>query len=126
MPSFSTTGQVFGGFSVDRATFRTLFPDARWLIYAAGQINLNDASDGTAELLYYKNDGTTVSLGTLALTGGAGLQKVRMGPYDLFATVGVPKTENVVTVRLKLTKTAGVDGTAQAWTVWRRLLAPKQ
>lgn len=115
MPTFTTTGKTFGGLSLDRTVFRKLLPDARWMVYAAGWVNPNDANTATISLVYEKDDGSQVTLGSTT-QAGSGKVKKGLGPFDVFGTAGVP-AEAIAVVRLMAQKTAGVDGTAEAWTM---------
>jgi hypothetical protein len=118
--TFGTSGTTFGGFAIDRAIFGRLLPDARWMVYAAGVVDPGDGNTATVSLVYQKDDGTLVTLGSVAQTGG-GATKKRLGPLDVFATGGVPAHEVVPIVRLRAQKNAGADGTVTAWSIWVRL-----
>lgn len=126
MPTFSSSGRVFGGLSVDRSVFRTLLPDAKWYVYAAGMVDPGDANVATLSLRYVENTtGTTHTLGSTTATG-AGLVKFTLGPLDVFGTGGVPGGENVPVLQFHAVKDAGADGTVQAVTLWLRFLPAKQ
>lgn len=124
MATFTTAGRILGGKSIDRATLRARLPHARWLLYAAGLVNAGDTNIATLTLRYVKNDGTTVPIGSVTHNANT-LVKKAMGPFDLFATAGVPG-ENIVTVELFGQKNAGADGTARDWTLWTRYLPSRQ
>lgn len=125
MPTFDTTGRTFSGLAVDRSVFQKRLPDARWLVYAAGWVNAGDANVATISLVYEKDDGSQVMLGSVTHNTGTKTKKV-MGPFDVFATVGVPAGEQVPMVRLKAVKSSGADGTIENWTIYLRLLAARQ
>ncbi len=114
-----------GAISVDRAVFRRLLPDDRWYVYAAGRVDPSDNDGVTVELAYVKDDNTAVVLGGATWTG-AGMLKKALGPFDLFGTVGVPRTENIVVVRLQATKLVASTAEMRDWTLWLRLLPSKQ
>lgn len=124
MASFGTSTKTFGGLTVDRRVFRTLLPDNRWLLYAAGLLDPGDSNTATVRLVYQKNDGTVVILETATKVGG-GEGKVTLGPVDLYAVPGVP-LEDVAVVRLQFQKDAGADGTCVAWNIWGRLSPPNR
>lgn len=125
MAAFGTAGTTFGGFVIDRETFRRLLPDDRWVLYAAGFVNPNDGNTATISLVYQKNDGTLVTLPGAITQSGGGLIKRVMGPVDLYASPGVP-AENIPVVRIHAAKNAGVDGELFSWTLWLRLLPGRQ
>lgn len=110
---------TLGGCHVDRTVFRKLLPDDRWLIYAAGEVNPGDGNALTITLRYSAANGTLTTLGTIGPTG-AGVTKVAMGPFDVFATV--PPTDPIPGFVLQAAKAAGVNGTAARWCLWLRLL----
>src|SRR5439155_16507091 len=87
-----TTVTDLGGVSVDRSVFRKVLPDHRWLVYAAGRVDPRDADGVIIALAYVEDDSTAVSLGSVTLTG-AGFVKQTLGPFDVFATAGVPAGE---------------------------------
>ncbi len=121
MPTFGTSPVTFGAIAVDRAVFRRLLPDARWLVYAAGWCDPGDGNDAIVELIYERDDESVVVLGA-ATFSGAGRSKRLLGPVDLFATSGVPAGEAVPMIRLRARKTAGLDGSLDGWVAWLRLL----
>jgi hypothetical protein len=121
MATFGTSAKTYGGFAVDRAVFRRLLPDDRWLVYAAGLLSAGDANTATARLVYQKDNGTQIALG-MATTTGSTEVKSRIGPVDLFGTAGVPAGEDVPVIRMQFQKDAGVDGTCLAWNIWLRFL----
>ncbi len=121
MPKFGTTARLFGGYAIDRSIFRELQKDSRWLFYAAGWVNPNDGNVASLSLVYEKDDGTQIVLGTVTETGATRV-KTSLGPFDLFATAGVPKGETIPVVRLRAVKDAGVDGEIDGWCLWLRLL----
>ena len=113
-----------GGVAVPRAVMRTLLPDARWLVYAAGFLNPGDGNALTVSLRYEKDDTTNVVL-TSAPFSGSGFQKVILGPADVFGTAGVPPGEAVPMIRLYAQKAAGASGLLSAWTLWLRLTSSR-
>lgn len=126
MPTFDTTGRLFGGVSVDRSVFRELLPDHKWYAYCAGLVNPGDANVATLSLVYVTDTtSTTYTLGSTTKTG-SGLVKFHMGPFDVFGTASVPAGEDVPVIRLKAVKDAGVDGTVEAATIWLRYLPRAQ
>ena len=114
MPTFPAAGKTYGGLALDRSVWRRKLPDRKWVVYAAGWVNPNDANTATIAIVYEKDDGSQVTLGTTT-QAGAGKVKKTLGPFDLFGTGGVPAGETVPIVRLKFSKNAGVDGTCEAW-----------
>ena len=125
--TFTTTAPVlgtntFGGVAVDRSVFRKLLKDDRWLIYAAGWVDLNDGNGGTIGLQYVTNAGALVSLGTIGVGGAAG--KFAMGPFEVF-TGGVP-FETIPLIVLTAQKTAGVAGELTCCVIWVRYLPSSQ
>lgn len=116
---------LFGGLAVDRSVFRKRQQDVRWLVYAAGWALPGDANTMTLDLLYQKDDFTTVVLGSTTRTGAA-FGKVAMGPFDVFGTAGVPAGETIPMIRLGARKNVGANGFLQNWNIWARLLAAKQ
>lgn len=122
MPTFTTAGRLFDGITVDRSVFQKRLPDARWLVYAAGLVSAGDTNIATVSLYYQKDDTTLVLLGSVTHNTATPVKKV-MGPFDVFATVGVPAGETVPMVRLHAIKNAGTDGTIEAWDLWLRLVA---
>jgi len=114
-----------GGVSIDRSVFRKKLPDAMWHVYAAGVADPGDGNNLTIELVYQKDDGTFVTLGSTGAFSGAGIVKRALGPGDVFGTAGVPTNENIAVIRLQATKAAGVAATLWAWVVWVELLAPR-
>jgi hypothetical protein len=114
-----------GGIAVDRSIFRRLLPDARWVVYAAGLVNPQDANIATVSLVYTTDAIANVTLGSVTATG-AGFSKKSMGPFDVFGTGGVPAGETIPVIRLVMSKNAGTDALFQTWTIWLRLLANKQ
>ena len=119
--TITTTPKLFDAVTVDRSVFRKLLPDARWFAYGSGWVNPGDANTATVELCYEKDDGTIVVLGSVT-QAGAGLVKKQLGPFDVFATAGVPAGETIPSLRLRGAKTAGANGDLANWTVWLRLL----
>jgi hypothetical protein len=116
---------LVGGLVVDRSIFRTVLPDARWFVYAAGLVNPGDGNTATVALQYVKDTGVLVMLGS-ATAVGAGWAKLSMGPFDVFGTAGVPAGETIPAIVMTAQKNAGVNGTLSAWTIWTRFLASKQ
>lgn len=114
MPTFGTTPRLFGGYMVDRAEVRRLIPDARWFVYAAGWVDPKDGSTATVEIVYEKDDGSVVVLGSVT-QAGAGRVKVKMGPFDVFAVAGVPGGEEIPSLRLRASKDGGVNGEVDGW-----------
>lgn len=125
MPTFNTTGRLFDGIAIDRSVFQKRLPDARWLVYAAGFVNAGDTNVATVSLIYQKDDQTQVTLGSVTHNTATTVKKV-MGPFDVFATVGVPSGEQVPMVRLKAIKASGADGLIENWDIWLRLLPARQ
>lgn len=125
MPTFNTTGRTFSGLAVDRSVFRQRLPDARWFVYAAGWVNAGDTNVATVSLVYEKDDGAQVTLGSVTHNTATKTKKV-MGPFDVFATVGVPAGEQIPVVRLRASKASGADGTIESWVLWLRLLPARQ
>lgn len=125
MATFGTTAQTFGGVAIDRAYSRNILPNTRWLYSAAGLVDPGDANIATLSLVYEKDDGSFVTLGSITASG-SGVRKRHMGPFDLFATGGVPSNELIPVVRLRAIKDAGLDGTVESWTIMLRLLPSKQ
>lgn len=122
--TFPVAGVLAGGFFLDRAQLRQRLPDHRWVLQAYGFVNAGDANIATVELVYQKDDATTVALGSVTHTGATWAKKA-IGPLDLFATGGVPKTETIVAVRLRAAKNAGANGTlAAGWTILLELRPP--
>lgn len=119
--------KVFGGVAVDREVFRTLQPDARWLVHAAGWAK-GDATHTATIGLQYESDtpGTVVVLGTVVIAASATYSKFRLGPFDVFGTGGVPAGENVPIVTLTGVVAAGGAGTIRSAAIWLRLLAAQQ
>jgi|SRR5215469_10722215 len=115
----------FGGIAVDRSVFRKLLPDARWLVYAAGLAAAGDANPLTVALSYRSDGGGVTTLGSTT-TSVAALTKVSLGPFDVFATGGVPAGETIPVIRLFASKGVGANGSIVAWNIWLRLLANKQ
>jgi hypothetical protein len=116
---------ILGGIAVDRSIFRKLLPDARWLVYAAGFAAANDANTLSMSLVYQLDNTTLQQLGVVSTTT-AGFIKLSMGPFDVFATGGVPAGETIPVIRLRGIKVAGANGSFVAWNIWLRLLANKQ
>ncbi len=125
MAAFSTTPKTFGGFAIDRSVFRRLLPDERWVIYGAGLVDPGDGNTATISVVYQKDDGTFVTLGSITQVGG-GLTKRTIGPLDLYGTAGVPTNEGVPIVRLRAVKDAGTDGEVFTWSLFLRLLPARQ
>lgn len=121
MPTFSTTPTLFGGYALERATFRELQADHRWYVYAAGWVDPKDVNQATVSLVYEKDDQSIITLGSVTQTG-SGRVKKKMGPFDVFATAGVPAGEEVPIIRLRAVKNAGIDGELDGWTLWVRHL----
>jgi hypothetical protein len=121
VPVFSTTAKLFGGYALDRATFREFQADDRWLVYAAGWVDPKDGNIATVSLVYEKDDQTVISLGSVTQTG-SGRVKKNMGPFDVFATPTVPLDESIPIIRLQAIKNAGVDGELDGWNLWVRHL----
>lgn len=109
---------------MDRSVFRELQPDDRWWIYGVGWVNPKDANQATIAFMYEKDDGTVVQIGTVTQSG-SGRVKKSMGPFDIFATAGVPAGETIPIIRLAAIKDAGVDGELDGWVVWVRHLPAK-
>lgn len=116
---------TFGGLSVDRSVFRQLLPDDRWLIYAAGWLDPGDANGAMISLAYQKDNAIFVPLGSSTFVG-AGYLKRTLGPFDLFATAGVPPGEQIPVVRFACQKLVGGNAFVNTWTVWARFLSSKQ
>lgn len=117
MPTFGTTPRLFGGYSESREDVRTLMPDERWLVRAQGFVDPKDANTATIELVYEKNDGTIVVLGSVT-QAGVGRVKKRIQWADVFGTVGVPSAEDVPMIRLRASKNAGINGELDGWMGW--------
>lgn len=118
--SITTSLGSFGGFVVDHAWIRKFFPDGQWVLRAAVFITPGDANGVTLDLVYHKDDGTAVVLGSSTYTG-ASPTKVALGPIDLFANLSVPRTEAFVAVRLRGTKVTSGTGTLHYGTIWLEL-----
>lgn len=125
MSAFGTSGTAFGGGSIDRSVFRTLLPDWKWYVYAAGRVNAGDTNVATVFLQQLEDDGTVNTLGSVTHNTATTTKKA-MGPFDLFATAGVPNTEDIVTLRLFAQKDTGADGAVTDWTIWLRLLPARR
>lgn len=121
MPAFGTSARLFGSYAMDRSIFRELQADSRWYFYAAGWLDPKDGNIATVSLVYEKDDGTQLVLGSVT-QAGSGRVKKSMGPFDLFATAGVPAGETIPIVRLRAVKDAGVDGEIDGWCLWVRHL----
>lgn len=121
MPTFGTTPVVFGGCVIDRVRFRRKLPDDRWYVYAAGLVNPGDGSTATIELVYQKDDNTFVAIGSTTQAGAGEVKKV-MGPFSLFDTPGVPSNELIPVIRIRASKSGGVEGTLKTWHVFVELL----
>lgn len=117
--------QVFGGCAVDRTRFRTRLPDDRWIITAYGVVGPGDVNGVDLDLVYTTDAIATVSLGGATFTGGAPL-KGSLGPFDLFATPGVPQGETIPIVALRATKKVGGNATLAQWCIWIEFLPSKQ
>lgn len=124
-PSVLTGTNAWVGVAVDRATFRKRLKDKRWALYAAGALDNGDANGTTLTLVYVKDDGSLVTLGTpTTVPGGAGFQKIMLGPVDVFGSAGVPAGESVPMLGLTAQKAAGANGALTGWCLWLRLLPP--
>lgn len=121
MAQFGTVGRRFAGYAIDRNVFRNLLPEDRIFLYAAGAVDPMDGNVATISLRYLTDAGAFVTIGTTTATG-AGFQKKEMGPFDLFATVGVPATEQILLFDLHATKDAGVNGVMYPWNIQVRRL----
>jgi hypothetical protein len=122
MATVSTTSPaVLGGFMIPWATLRTLLPDARWAIYAAGWVD-QPGPAVIASVAYERNNGSLVPFGTATLVAG----KNEIGPYPLRGTfadaAGVPKDEDIISVVLRGQLAAtGTAGSMRRWTLWLRM-----
>lgn len=123
MAAFGTAGRLFGGFAIDRDVFRTLLPDQRVYLYAAGLINPGDGNIATISLVYHKDDNTTVTLLSTTKTG-ATQQKWTLGPVSMFDAAGV--REAIPVVYLKAQKNAGADGQLMVGCIYPRLIPSGQ
>jgi hypothetical protein len=121
MAAFGTAGRRFGGYVIDRAVFRELLPEHRILVYAAGIVDPGDGNNATISLRYLTDAIAAVTLGTV-VRSGAGPVKVAMGPFDLFATVGVPAGEQILAIDLHAIKNAGTNGVLWPWNIHIRRL----
>ena len=121
MPEFTTAGRTLGGLLIDRAEFRPRLADARWFVYAAGWVDPMDVNVATISIRYELDNKTQIVLGSVTASG-AGFVKKAMGPFDMFATAGVPAGETIVALRLHAIKDLGVDGQIEAWTLYVRFL----
>lgn len=119
---------LFGGITVDRFTFRKLLPDSRWLVYAAGLALSGDANPLTLSLVYEADNLALTQLDPVATTvTSVAAVKTTLGPFDLFATAGLPApAETIAIIRLRAAKAAGAAGAVEAWSLWLRLLPAKQ
>jgi hypothetical protein len=117
-------GQFFGGVLVDRSWSRTVLPDRQWVVRAAGFINPTDANGVTIDLNYTSDALATTSLGSVTLTG-AGVVKARLGPFDVFATGGVPSGETIPAIRLRAIKLVSGTATILHWDIWLELRASR-
>lgn len=121
-PTLATN--TFGGIAVDRSDFRRRLRDNRWIVSAAGWVDTGDGNGATLQLVYVRDNGTFVVLGTLVVPGGT-VSKMTFGPFDVFATVGVPAGEQIPVVALTAQKASGANGVLFVWDVWLRLLPSK-
>ncbi len=119
MPTFGTSARLFGAYAVDRNLSQEIQADDQWLVYAAGWVNPKDANQATVSIVYEKDDQSVIVLGSVTQSS-AGRVKKYMGPFDVFATAGVPAGETVPILRLQASKDAGVDGELDGWTLWVR------
>ncbi len=110
----------FGGVILDRSVFQRQLPDARWLVYAAGWGASDNVNPMVIELAYQKDNATFVTLGSVSITTSAPT-KLAMGPFDVFATAGVPAGETLPCVRLRASKAAGA-ATGQLFAPWQIML----
>lgn len=120
-------GTLLGGWSIDRSVFRSLLgADAKWMLYAAGGCNPNDANTLTMELSYVSPNGATVTVVGSTTQAGAGYTTKSFGPVDLFGTVSAAKSDTVMQLRLTGRKSAGVVGIMRNWCVWLRIIPEKR
>lgn len=118
----TTTPTTLGGFTIPWKTLRTLLPDDRWAIYAAGWVSAPGPAV-VATIAYQKDDGTYVPVGstTLPLNG-----KAEIGPFPVRGTfaiaAGVPAGEDIISVALRAAlATTGTAANLYRWTMWLRM-----
>ena len=115
----------FGACIMDRSVFRTVLPDFKWYVYAAGLADPGDGNNLHIALVYIKDDTTAVVLGTGTFSG-AGMAKRSIGPFDVFATAGVPPGETLPLIRVAVDKVSGTAATVDAWAIMLRLFPFRQ
>jgi hypothetical protein len=118
--TITTAPTGLGGIIVDRAWLKTRFLDGQWVVRAALRLIPGDANGMLVELIYNKDDGTAVVLGSTTPTGAA-FTKIGLGPFDVFATGGVPTTESFPALRLRVTKVTSGTGTVSYASMWLEL-----
>jgi len=96
-------------------------PDDRWDAWLTGYSS-NAGGSTTIGLYYYKDDASTVLLGSSTVSAG-NPKKLALGPFPArgayFRATGAPQTEQIPGFALSVTVSAG-SANMSWWTLWLR------
>lgn len=116
----TTTPVIVGGMTVPWASLRTLLPDDRWAVWAAGW--LNSPVSVTLGINYEGDDSTLYVLGQQTFPAQA-WGKVQIGPYAAKGALAPPTmpAENIISLNLFGSLASAGTAFVERWTLWVRM-----